>query len=135
MRSEISPTAPIRQARPDGGADGCSPRSIHLTALHRLTTGGGRDQAPLLDAGCGTAGSLPCSLRLSTAHHRGDSEHLLRGGRSEKRASGLCRVGPMRCRLAMLRRRDLSADVLCHRDVDERRLAQFIACLWEAGCW
>lgn len=109
----------------------------NLLLLYRAMTGSAAGRRPLLDAGCGTGGLL---VRLAADYPGGtiiglnsDADACARA--MAKGARPVC-AGSVN---ALPFADDafgaiFSADVLCHRDVDERAaLAQFHRCLWDDG--
>ncbi len=109
----------------------------NLLLLYRLMTGATAPRPKLLDAGCGTGGLL---ARLAADYPDGtivglDSDNTACARAAAKSARPVC-AGSVNA----LPFGDaafgaiFSADVLCHRDVDERAaLAQFHRCLSEGG--
>ena len=109
----------------------------NLLLLHRLMTGPAAACRPLLDAGCGTGGLL---RRIAAAYPDRTAIGLDVDGIACARAA--IKSGRAACAGSVnaLPFADaafgaiFSADVLCHRDVDERAaLAQFHRCLWDGG--
>jgi len=109
----------------------------NLLLLHRLMSGSAALRRPLLDAGCGTGGFL---ARLAAAYPDRtvvglDADRAACARAAEKSARPVC-AGSVNA----LPFGDaafgaiFSADVLCHRDVDEgAALSQFHRCLWDGG--
>ena len=109
----------------------------NLLLMYRRMTGSATLRQPLLDAGCGTGGFL---VRLAADYPDRpvvglDADRTACARAAAKSARSVC-VGSVNA----LPFADaafgaiFSADVLCHRDVDERAaLAQFHRCLWDGG--
>src|SRR5216684_413586 len=109
----------------------------NLLLLYRLRGGSTSQRRPLLDAGCGTGGLL---ARLAADYPDRtivglDADRIACARAAAKSARPVC-TGSVNA----LPFGDaafgaiFSADVLCHRDVDERAaLAQFHRCLWDDG--
>ena len=108
----------------------------NLLLLYRRATRQGTAR-PLLDAGCGTGGLL---ARIAAAHPERitiglDADHLACIRAAEKSGRPVC-TGSVNALPFPDAAFDaiFSADVLCHRAVDEgAALAQFHRCLGEAG--
>src|SRR5437763_12865683 len=109
----------------------------NLLLLYRQITGAAMRHLPLLDAGCGTGGLLarlaadyPDRMiigldadRIACARATAKSARPVCAGSVNALPFGDAAFGAI-----------FSADVLCHRDVDERAaLAQFHRCLWDGG--
>lgn len=109
----------------------------NLLLLHRRTSGAAAAEKPLLDAGCGTGGLL---ARIA-ARYPGrtviglDADPLACARAAAKSARPICAGSVNALPFADAAfGAILSADVLCHRDVDERAaLAQFHRCLLDGG--
>jgi SAM-dependent methyltransferase len=109
----------------------------NLLLLYRQMSGSAAPRQPLLDAGCGTggfltrlAGDYPDRLTIGL-----DADSTACARTAAKSGRPVC-VGSVNA----LPFGDaafgaiFSADVLCHRDVDEgAALAQFHRCLWDGG--
>jgi SAM-dependent methyltransferase len=109
----------------------------NLLMLYRLIAGATGAQRPLLDAGCGTGGLL---ARLAAAYPDRtiiglDSDPGACARAIAKSARPVCAGSVNALPFADAAFGAIfSADVLCHRDVDERAaLAQFHRCLWVGG--
>jgi SAM-dependent methyltransferase len=109
----------------------------NLLLLYRLMSGPAAARQPLLDAGCGTGGLL---ARLAADYPDRniigiDSDSAACARAAAKSARPVC-AGSVNA-LPFADRAFgaiFSADVLCHRDVDERAaLAQFHRCLVDGG--
>jgi len=108
----------------------------NLLLLYRRMTGSAARQ-PLLDAGCGTGGLL---ARLAADYPDRtifglDSDGTACMRAAAKSARPVCAGSVNALPFADAAFGTIfSADVLCHRDVDERAaLAQFHRCLWDGG--
>jgi len=109
----------------------------NLLLLYRALTGSAAARQPLLDAGCGTGGLL---ARLAADYPDNTIVGLDRDGAACARAAAKSARPVCAGSVNALPFADaafgaiFSADVLCHRDVDERAaLAQFHRCLWDGG--
>jgi SAM-dependent methyltransferase len=109
----------------------------NLLLLYRLMTGSAAPRRPLLDAGCGTGGLL---ARLAADYPDRtiiglDADGTACARAAVKSARGVCAGSVNALPFADAAFGAIfSADVLCHRDVDERAaLAQFHRCLWDGG--
>jgi SAM-dependent methyltransferase len=109
----------------------------NLLLLYRAMTGSAAARQPLLDAGCGTGGLL---ARLAAAYPDRtiiglDSDGTACARAAAKSARPVCAGSVNALPFADAAFAAIfSADVLCHRDVDERAaLAQFHRCLLDGG--
>jgi SAM-dependent methyltransferase len=109
----------------------------NLLLLYRLTSGSAALRRPLLDAGCGTGGFL---ARLAAEFPDRtiiglDADRTACTRAAAKSARPVCAGSVNALPFADAAFGAIfSADVLCHRDVDERAaLAQFHRCLWDNG--
>jgi len=109
----------------------------NLLLLYRAMTGSAAARRPLLDAGCGTGGLL---ARLAADYPDRaivglDSDTAACARAAVKSARPVCAGSVNALPFADAAFGAIfSADVLCHRDVDERAaLAQFHRCLWDGG--
>jgi SAM-dependent methyltransferase len=109
----------------------------NLLLLYRLMTGPAAARQPLLDAGCGTGGLLS---RIAAAYPDRtpiglDADSIACGRAAMKSGCAVCAGSVNALPFADAAFGAIfSADVLCHRDVDERAaLAQFHRCLWDGG--
>jgi SAM-dependent methyltransferase len=109
----------------------------NLLLLHQALTGSAAARRPLLDAGCGTGGLL---ARLAADYPDSTIIGLDRDGAACARAAAKSARPVCAGSVNALPFADaafgaiFSADVLCHRDVDERAaLAQFHRCLQDGG--
>jgi SAM-dependent methyltransferase len=109
----------------------------NLLLLYRLMTGSAARRRPLLDAGCGTGGLL---ARLAADYPDRtiiglDADGTACARAAVKSARAVCTGSVNALPFADAAFGAIfSADVLCHRDVDERAaLAQFHRCLWDGG--
>ena len=109
----------------------------NLLLLYRLMTKSAALRRPLLDAGCGTGGLL---ARLAAGHPDRtviglDSDRAACARAAAKSARPICAGSVNALPFADAAFGAIfSADVLCHRDVDERAaLSQFHHCLLDGG--
>ncbi len=109
----------------------------NLLLLYRRVTGSAAAAKPLLDAGCGTGGLLS---RIAAAYPDRiaiglDSDSAACARAAAKSARPVCAGSVNALPFADAAFGAIfSADVLCHRDVDERAaLAQFHRCLLDGG--
>jgi len=109
----------------------------NLLLLYRLMTGPAAARKPLLDAGCGTGGLL---RRIAAAYPDRtviglDADGIACARAAMKSGRAVCAGSVSALPFADAAFGAIfSADVLCHRDVDERAaLAQFHRCLWDGG--
>jgi SAM-dependent methyltransferase len=109
----------------------------NLLLLYRAMTGSAAARQPLLDAGCGTGGLL---ARLAADYPDRTIIGIDADGAACARAAAKSARPVCAGSVNALPFADgafgaiFSADVLCHRDVDERAaLAQFHRCLWNGG--
>jgi len=109
----------------------------NLLLLYRLMTGSAPPRQPLLDAGCGTGGLL---ARLAADYPERtviglDADRIACTRAAAKSSRPVCAGSVNALPFADAAFGAIfSADVLCHRDVDERAaLAQFHRCLWDGG--
>jgi len=109
----------------------------NLLLLYRLMSGSAALREPLLDAGCGTGGFL---ARLAAAYPDRtivglDADRTACARASAKSACPVCAGSVNALPFADAAFGAIfSADVLCHRDVDEgAALAQFHRCLLDGG--
>jgi len=112
-------------------------RALHVQLLERLALAGLREQARLLDAGCGTGGFL---TRLKAARPDLSPEGLELDMRAASIARGKTGLTITEGSIAEMPYRSsrfsaiVSADVLCHTGVDEpRALSEFHRCLESGG--
>jgi SAM-dependent methyltransferase len=109
----------------------------NLLLLYRTVTGSAAARQPLLDAGCGTGGLL-ARLAADYPDHAViglDSDGAACARAAAKSARPVCAGSVNALPFADAAFGAIfSADVLCHRDVDERAaLAQFHRCLLDGG--
>ena len=109
----------------------------NLLLLYRLMSGSGALRQPLLDAGCGTGGFM---ARLTADYPDRtivglDADCTACARAAAKSARPVCAGSVNALPFADAAFGAIfSADVLCHRDVDEgAALAQFHRCLWDGG--
>jgi SAM-dependent methyltransferase len=109
----------------------------NLLLLYRLISGSASLRQPVLDAGCGTGGLL---ARLAADYPDRtiiglDADRIACARAAAKSARPVCAGSVNALPFADAAFGAIfSADVLCHRDVDERAaLAQFHRCLWDGG--
>jgi SAM-dependent methyltransferase len=109
----------------------------NLRLLYRVMAGSAAARRPLLDAGCGTGGLL---VRLAAEYPDRtiiglDSDSIACARAMAKSTRPVCAGSVNALPFADAAFGAIfSADVLCHRDVDERAaLAQFHRCLWDGG--
>jgi SAM-dependent methyltransferase len=109
----------------------------NLLLLYRLMSGSATPRQPLLDAGCGTGGFL---ARLAADYPDRtiiglDADRTACARAAAKSSRPVCAGSVNALPFADAAFGAIfSADVLCHRDVDERAaLAQFHRCLWDGG--
>jgi len=109
----------------------------NLLLLYRAMTGPAAAGKPLLDAGCGTGGLL---ARIAAAYPERttiglDADGVACARAAAKSARPVCAGSVNALPFADAAFGTIfSADVLCHRDVDERAaLAQFHRCLGDGG--